>query len=84
MRTLISICAVLCLLCPACGTSAISDPVSPTAEASDSEMVEVTVYDREGLDTLTETLDWAGYEMVPGYPKKLRFGEGWLVAALKK
>ncbi|NIS51209.1 MAG: hypothetical protein GWN94_08895 [Phycisphaerae bacterium] len=47
-------------------------------------MVEVTVYDREGLDELTETLDWAGYEMVPGYPKKLRFGEGWLVAALKK
>lgn len=83
MKTLTTICA-LCVLCAACGTAAISEPVSPSAQVSDPETVEVTIYDREGLDTLTETLDWAGYEMVPGYPKKLRFGEGWLVAAFKK
>jgi len=87
MKSLTIVIIVLCAVSTiACGTVAVQAPAAPSSEASQAfetepETVEVTVYDREGLDALTETLDWAGYEMVPGYPQKLRFGEGWLVLA---
>jgi len=84
LTIIVVLCAALSTV--ACGTAAIQTPAAPSSEVSQAgpETVEVTVYDREGLDTLKDTLDWAGYEMAPGYPQKLRFGQGWLVLAYRQ